>query len=520
MKSYDVLVIGAGHNGMAASIKLANSGRKVLLLENSSQPGGMASSKDICDGFKSPTLAHLINHLSSRSINELNLTKFGLETNNFIIPSISINSSGEHISVFNNYKSNSENLSSKDKENLERLIKRLTFQSSLLKRFLFDAPVNNNNITFSKKLKFLKTGLDLRLRGKEEFQEFFRMILMCVADVLEEEIDNDLLKGLLAFDGTLGINLGPRSPTSLMGLLYKISGEFNGQRGIQVLPKGGIKNLVDAFYKSAISSGVETIFNQEVESLILEDNKVVGVKTKNGQEYKANIVLSSVSPIKTFLKFIGPKRLDTGVLRELNSLRYKGNVSKLNLALDKVPTSEFLKPEQLKSRIVYAPSIDHIEENFNPSKYKELPKDPNLEVLFPSIIDETLSPKGSAIASIIVQNTPYDLKNGWEKSREQFCENILSKLELIFPNLKKSIISTQFLSPSDIEDQFNVPGGHWHHSELQIDRMYSLRPIFKFSNYNTPIENLYICGAGTHPGGGISGISGINSANQILLNHQ
>ena len=520
MKSYDVLVIGAGHNGMAASIKLANSGRKVLLLENSSQPGGMASSKDICDGFKSPTLAHLINHLSSRSINELNLTKFGLETNNFIIPSISINSSGEHISVFNNYKSNSENLSSKDKENLERLIKRLTFQSSLLKRFLFDAPVNNNNITFSKKLKFLKTGLDLRLRGKEEFQEFFRMILMCVADVLEEEIDNDLLKGLLAFDGTLGINLGPRSPTSLMGLLYKISGEFNGQRGIQVLPKGGIKNLVDAFYKSAISSGVETIFNQEVESLILEDNKVVGVKTKNGQEYKANIVLSSVSPIKTFLKFIGPKRLDTGVLRELNSLRYKGNVSKLNLALDKVPTSEFLKPELLKSRIVYAPSIDHIEENFNPSKYKELPKDPNLEVLFPSIIDETLSPKGSAIASIIVQNTPYDLKNGWEKSREQVCENILSKLELIFPNLKKSIISTQFLSPSDIEDQFNVPGGHWHHSELQIDRMYSLRPIFKFSNYNTPIENLYICGAGTHPGGGISGISGINSANQILLNHQ
>ena len=520
MKSYDVLVIGAGHNGMAASIKLANSGRKVLLLENSSQPGGMASSKDICDGFKSPTLAHLINHLSSRSINELNLTKFGLETNNFIIPSISINSSGEHISVFNNYKSNSENLSSKDKENLERLIKRLTFQSSLLKRFLFDAPVNNNNITFSKKLKFLKTGLDLRLRGKEEFQEFFRMILMCVADVLEEEIDNDLLKGLLAFDGTLGINLGPRSPTSLMGLLYKISGEFNGQRGIQVLPKGGIKNLVDAFYKSAISSGVETIFNQEVESLILEDNKVVGVKTKNGQEYKANIVLSSVSPIKTFLKFIGPKRLDTGVLRELNSLRYKGNVSKSNLALDKVPTSEFLKPELLKSRIVYAPSIDHIEENFNPSKYKELPKDPNLEVLFPSIIDETLSPKGSAIASIIVQNTPYDLKNGWEKSREQFCENILSKLELIFPNLKKSIISTQFLSPSDIEDQFNVPGGHWHHSELQIDRMYSLRPIFKFSNYNTPIENLYICGAGTHPGGGISGISGINSANQILLNHQ
>ena len=520
MKSYDIIVIGAGHNGMAASIKLAQSGRKVLLLENSLQPGGMASSHDICDGFKSPTLAHLVNNLPSKTIHELNLTKFGLETNSHIIPSTCINSSGEYISVFNNYKSISENLSLKDKENLKHLIKRLTFQSGLLKRFLFDTPVNSNNITFSKKLKFLKTGFDLRLKGKEEFQEFFRMILMCVADVLEEEIDNDLLKGLIAFDATLGINLGPRSPTSLMGLLYKISGEFNGQRGVQILPKGGIKNLVDAFYKSSISAGVETIFNQEVDSLILGDNKVRGVKTKDGQEYKANIVLSSVSIVKTFLNFIGPKRLDTGVLRELNSLRYKGNVSKLNLALDKVPVSDFLKLDQLKSRIVYAPSIDHIEENFNPSKYKELPKDPNLEILFPSIIDETLSPKGSAIASIIVQNTPYDLKDGWSKSKEQFCENILTKLELIFPNLRKSIISTQFLSPSDIEDQFHVPGGHWHHSELQIDRMYALRPIFKFSNYNTPIENLYICGAGTHPGGGVSGISGINSANQILLNHQ
>ena len=162
------------------------------------------------------------------------------------------------------------------------------------------------------------------------------------------------------------------------------------------------------------------------------------------------------------------------------------------MALDKAPVSDFLKLDQLKSRIVYAPSIDHIEENFNPSKYRELPKDPNLEILFPSIIDETLSPKGSAIASIIVQNTPYDLKDGWSKSKEQFCENILTKLELIFPNLKKSIISTQFFSPSDIEDQFNVPGGHWHHSELQIDRMYALRPIFKFSNNTTPIENIYI----------------------------
>ena len=520
MKSFDVIVVGAGHNGLAASIKLAKTGRKVLLLETSSEPGGLAASKEVFNGFKTATLPHIINQLSSKAIRELDLLKYGLETKNYSIPTICIDHSGRYIQLSGNYGSEIEGISSLDQKNWINLKKRLTYQSSLLKRFIYDSPINKDNNKLLQKLKFLKAGIDLRLKGREEFQEFFRMVLMCVADVLEEEINNDLLKGLLSFDATLGINLGPRSPTSLMGLLYKLSGEVNGEQSSQIFPKGGIEKLVDTFYKSAIGSGVKIIFDQEVKNLIIENNKIQGVKTINGKEYRANKVLSSVSPIKTFFEFIGHKKLDTGVLRELKSLRYKGNVSKLNLALDQKPVSSFLDNQCLNSRIVYAPSINHVEKKFNPSKYKELPEDPCFEILFPSIIDDDLAPKKITTASIIIQNTPYDLKAGWEKSKEILYNSILTRLDSLFPGLKKSIIASQFLSPVDIESQFNVPGGHWHHSELQIDRLYSLRPIFKYSNYKTSIKNLYICGAGTHPGGGISGNPGINAANQIIVDEK
>ena len=338
MKSFDVIVVGAGHNGLAASIKLAKTGRKVLLLETSSEPGGLAASKEVFNGFKTATLPHIINQLSSKAIRELDLLKYGLETKNYSIPTICIDHSGRYIQLSGNYGSEIEGISSIDQKNWINLKKRLTNQSSLLKRFIYDSPINKDNNKLLQKLKFLKAGIDLRLKGREEFQEFFRMILMCVADVLEEEINNDLLKGLLSFDATLGINLGPRSPTSLMGLLYKLSGEVNGEQSSQIFPKGGIEKLVDTFYKSAIGSGVEIIFGQEVKNLIIENNKIQGVKTINGKEYRANKVLSSVSPIKTFFEFIGHKKLDTGVLRELKSLRYKGNISKL-LAIEGLQAS-------------------------------------------------------------------------------------------------------------------------------------------------------------------------------------
>ena len=516
MMSYDVIVIGAGHNGMVAATKIANSGRKVLLLESSKKPGGMSQSKELIKGFHASYLPHLINHLNPEVIKELRLRDYGFKTNQQLISTIGISSKNPPIVLKGAYGSSVKGISSTEHVSWLNLRKRLFFQSSILKKFINNVPLQSNNNSLLTKLKILKAGIDLRLSGKEEFREFFRMILMCVADVLEESLENDSLKGLLSFDATLGIKLGPRSPTSLMGLLYRLSGEINGESAGQIVPMGGPGLLMNAFYSSAEKSGVETHFNDTVSKILIKDGSVCGVKSSKGNEYFATHVVSSLSPIKTFLDLVGPTQLDTGFVREINSLRYKGNTSKLNLALSTKPKFNSINDSLLSSRMVYASSINHVEKRFNPSKYNELPLDPNFELVIPTYSDESLAPAGAAIASIIIQNTPYDLKGGWNKQKNKLKVNVISKLEEISPGFTKSIIASELLTPKDIEIRYGVPGGHWHHSEMQIDRMYSLRPVFGFSDYTTPIPGLYICGAGTHPGGGISGASGLNAAKKII----
>ena len=513
---FDVIIIGAGHNGMTAATKLANTGRKVLLLESKNSHGGMAKTSELIKDFHISSLPHVVNHLNPEVIKELNLTKHGLKTNQKLISTINIDYEEKPIIFHGSYGSKTDGLSNEDSKSWQTLRKRLFFQSSLLKRFINNIPLQSENNSLGMKLKILKAGLDLRLSGREEFQEFFRMILMCVADVLEENIENNQLKGLLSFDSTLGMRLGPRSPTSLIGLLYRLSGEIDGNKGGQIIPLGGIGSLMDAFFSAVKKSGVTTIFDESVSKILIKDSKVTGVKTTSGKEYFANSIIASTSPIKTFLNLVGPTNLETGFLREINSLRFKGNTSKLNLALDREPLFNGLDKNLLSSRMVYAPSINHVEKRFNPSKYNKLPNDPNFEIVIPSFIEPGLAPKGAAVASIIIQNTPYDLKDGWDKSKEFLKKELISKLDMLSPGISKSIVNSELLTPPDIEKDYDVPGGHWHHSELQIDRMFSLRPIFGFSDYTTPISGLYMCGAGTHPGGGISGASGLNAAKKLI----
>ncbi len=518
--SFDVIIIGAGHNGMTAATKLANSGRKVLILESKDSPGGMAKSKELIKDFHISSLPHIINHLNPEVIKELKLIKNGLKFDNRLISTINIDPEKSPIVLRGSYGSKTEGLNNNDSKNWQSLRKRLLFQSSLLKRFINTIPLQSEKNSLGAKLKILKAGLDLRLSGKEEFQEFFRMILMCVADVLEENLEDNQLKGLVSFDSTLGMRLGPRSPTSLMGLLYFFSGEAIGHSAGQIIPKGGIGNLINAFFNSTIESGVKTKFNESVAKILIKNGKVTGVKTTSGQEYFGKSIIASTSPIKTFLELVGPTNLETGFLRQINSLRYKGNTSKLNLALDKKPLFNGLDNSLLSSRMVYAPSINHVEKNFNPSKYKQLASDPNFEIVIPSYIEPSLAPNGASVASIIIQNTPYDLKDGWDKNKETLMKRVLSKLEILSPGIGKSILSSELLTPIDIEKNYDVPGGHWHHSELQIDRMFSLRPVFGFSDYKTPLPGLYMCGAGTHPGGGVSGASGLNAAKKLISDNK
>lgn len=517
MTSYDAIVIGAGHNGLTAAVTLAKSGRRVLLVEAAHEPGGMARNVELATGFRQSRVAHVLNRLNPEVIETLELVKHGLTLHTSAVPTVCLSDNGDHLVMQGAYGEKSDGLTADDASAWRELRERLLLQSTLLKRFINSTPIQPGAVEWSTRILAAKTALKLKLAGAEELRQFLRMALMCVADVADEALTDDRLKGLLSFDATLGIHLGPRSPTSLLGLYYRLTGEADGQPGAQVVPEGGMGAVIEAFQRASESAGVTLRTGCEVRKVLVDNGRAVGVSTTQGEEIHAPCVVSAISPVTTFLTLVGPRELDTGFVRDIRSIRTRGNVSRLNLALDRPPEINGLRANLRSARMVYAPSIDHVERAFNPTKYGELSEALCFELIVPSESDAASAPAGAATASISVQNTPYDLKAGWSKaSKKQLRKSLIRQLERLAPGIGNSIVASELLTPVDIESEYLAPGGHWHHGELQIDRMYSLRPVFGAANYRGPLVGLYICGAGTHPGGGMCGASGLNAARQVI----
>jgi phytoene dehydrogenase-like protein len=513
MKSFDVIVIGAGHNGMTAAAVLAKSGRQVLVVEAADTVGGMARTTELAPGFRVSPVAHILNKLDKRVIRALDLRKHGFDHRQSAAQTVCLSSDGDHLTLTGAFGENVDGLPEAEKSAWADLRKRLLFQAALLARFDAETPMQPHDAGKLQKLQLMKAAARLKFAGNTELRQFLRMALMCVADVVDESLKDDRLKGLLSFDATLGIRLGPRSPTSLLGLYHKLA---SGAAGSQIIPKGGMGAVMQTFHSAAKAAGVTFVMSTKVTEILLEAGVAKGVTTSTGETFHAPCVISALSPVTTFLDLVGAPNLDTGFVRDIRTIRWQGNVSRLNLALDRPPEFTGLAAKHLSARLVWAPLVDHVEKNFNPSKYGEMPDAPAFELVVPSATDATMAPDGAATMSIAIQNTPYDLNEGWEAGKKQLEKTVMAQLEKLAPGIGKSVLASELLSPVDIESRFHALGGHWHHGELQVDRLYALRPVFGAAHYRAPISGLYICGAGTHPGGGISGASGLNAAREVM----
>ena len=515
MKSYDVIVIGAGHNGLIVASKLAASGRRVLLLEAGDTYGGMARSEVLFEGFQAPELASNAGGISKDVVQDLGLNKYDLLFNEDGIKTVGLNIENESVIFGSNFGKSIEGIRKDEFKRWKELREKFFNQSHLFQSLASQIPVGSNHKTFRSKANLFLTAAKLRLQGKEQFQELLRMITMCIADLVEEELETSSLKGLISFDSTLGIKLGPRSPTSYLGLLYKLSQIKASYQEKSLSINGGVTSFINALFKSAEENGVDFVFKGKVSSLIISDSVATGVKLENGVEYSAKTIVSSISPVNTFLDLVGAQNLETDLTRRIRALRYSGNTSKLNIILEEIPKLHNSQNLDANYRYVYAPSLDSVESNFNSLKYNELPSDPNFEMYFSKISSES-SLNGAVMASICIQNTPYSLKGDWKNSKEVLMNKVISTIQKWAPEIKKGILFKSLLLPHETEKKYFVAGGHWHHSELQIDSLYSLRPAFDVSDYSTPIDGLFICGAGTHPGGNLFGLSGLNAAKKIL----
>ena len=339
------------------------------------------------------------------------------------------------------------------------------------------------------------------------------MFLINVWDVLEDELLDPRLKGLLAFDATLGTWLGPRSPNSLLLLLNRLAGEAGGQQAVLSLPKGGMPAVAGAMAKAAQAKGVTIRTAVRVARITLADGRATGVVLDGGEALSAGHVVSALNPKTTLLSLVGPRDLDAGLVTRLRHQKSRGAAARLHLALAGLPD---FKGADLRARLVIAPSSNAVETAFNPVKYGETPKAPVMEVLIPSLADPSLAPPDQHVLSAVVQYAPHAPKAGLDAARAAMLEACLAQLEAHAPGLRGLIIHAELLMPQDIEARFGMVGGNWHHGELSVEQMLCLRPLHELAQYRTPIDGLWLAGAGSHPGGGISGASGWNAAEAVL----
>ena len=388
--------------------------------------------------------------------------------------------------------------------------------AGIMKPLLTRRPPDLDSMPLAESAGFGLVALALRRLGKEDMRDFLRMLLMNVADVLDEHLADERLRGLLAFDAALGSHLGPRSPTSLLGLYYRLTGEISGVAGAQVLPAGGMSAVVAAIAGAAEKAGVTLRTGAPVGRIIVENGRAIGVMLTSGAEIRARAIVSAANPRTTFLDLVGARELDTGFVRKVGNIRMKGDVAKLHLALDTPPVFTGVSAENHRGRLVIAASPDHVERAFNPCKYGEFSAEPVMEITLPSLADPSLAPSGACVLSANVQYAPYALKQGWAAGKPKLQKAIIAELERHAPDVGKSVRHAELLTPLDIETRYQMPGGHWHHGELQADQMLMSRPVTGAAGYDTPVEQLFLCGAGSHPGGGISGVPGFNAARRII----
>lgn len=514
MTSFDAIVSGGGHNGLVAAALLGKAGRRVILIEAADELGGAARTEEFAPGFRVSSVAHVLNRLHPEVIAALDLERHGLALG-APMPTVALAADGNHLTLEGAYGETLHGAPTAETEAWAALRGQLLRFAGILKPMLARRPPDLAGLSFADASSLGMTALSLRRLGKEEMRDFLRMLLMNVEDVLDEHLTDDRLRGLLAFDAVLGAHLGPRSPTSLLGLYYRLAGEIGGKPGAQVMPVGGMGAVIAAMTAAARAAGVSIRTSAAVARILVERGRAVGVMLESGEELRSAVVVSAVNPRTTFLDLVTPRELDTGFVRKVTNIRMKGSVAKLHLALDAVPDFR-IGDADLRGRLVIAPSSAAVERAFNPAKYGEFSTEPVMEITLPSLSDRSLAPHGACVLSANVQYAPYALKEGWDSGKPKLMKAILARLEAYAPGIGKLVRHAELMTPLDIEQRYRMPGGHWHHGELQVDQMLVSRPVPGAAGYDTPVDGLFLAGAGSHPGGGVSGVPGLNAARRIL----
>jgi phytoene dehydrogenase-like protein len=509
------VVIGAGHNGLVAAAYLARAGRRVVVLEAAGHVGGAAVTREFAPRFKVSAVAHLVHLLDPSIVRELDLCRHGLAFARESLKTVVLDADGEAL-VLDGDRVVAGRASARDRTAYAEFIGRMRRFASVLGRQHGRVPPRLAWRNWSEALPAAALGLAIRRLGREDMREFLRVVSMPIYDVVEESFENPLLKGAVALDAVLGTRLGARSGNTVFSYLHRLSGAAYGRAPGPALPRGGAGSVTDALAAAARLAGAEIRLGCPVGAIVVAGDRVGGVRLEDGGFIAADAVVSSADPRTTLLTLLGARHLETEFAQRVHHLRATGTAAKLHLALAGLPAFRGVAAEHAGERLVISPSATYADEAFNPAKYRRYSEQPVLEITVPSVHDATLAPAGQHVLSAIVQYAPRDLEGGWDAARGPFQELLLALLERHAPGIRRQVLAAELLTPADIERDYRISGGHWHHAELTIDQALMLRPVPGAAQYAMPLAGLYLCGAGCHPGGGLIGAAGRNAARVVI----
>ena len=513
------IIIGGGHNGLVAAYYLATAGLKPLVLERRDVIGGACSTEEFHSGFRA-SLVGSTGPLLAEIVKELQLERHGLE---FIEPAVQIcalNPNGPPICIYADTTKTASELAGTSQRDAERYADFVTTFERIgraLRPLLTMTPPDLDEPSKRELWNLGKLGWAIRGLGKKDEYRLLRYGPMAVADLAAEWFETESLRAIVAARGIFGAFAGPWSAGTSAPLLLQAANNGN-PIAPSLFVKSGMGALSQALAKVATDAGAQIRTNAEVAEVRISDGKVVGVVLASGEEISARAVISNADPKTTFLKLVDAGELDPSFLQKIRSYRAHGTVAKVNLALSTLPKFRNVdSAEKLSGRIHIGPDIDYLERAFDLAKYGDFSSQPYMEATIPTLSDPSLAPKGAHVMAIHAQFAPYKLKNGdWDSRREELGDAIADALSEYVPNLKELILARQVITPLDLERVYGLSGGHIHHGEMSLDQLFAFRPLIGWARYRTPIDGLYLCGAGTHPGGGLTGACGLNASREVI----
>jgi phytoene dehydrogenase-like protein len=518
-----IIIIGAGHNGLVTAFYLAKAGLKPLVLERREVVGGACVTEEICPGFRCSTLANSTGPLSPQIIKDLQLERNAVEFIKPLVRVMALNPKGESLSIYEDEKRTAESLkrvSEKDAQSYPDFVSTFARIGRALSPLLRMTPPDIDKPSKGELWDLGKLGLAIRGLGKKDEYRLLRYGPMAVADLAAEWFETELLRATVAARGIFGAFAGPWSAGTSAPLLLQAASDGHAIAPT-IFVKGGMGALSQALAHVATNAGAEIRTNAEVASVSVKDGKAAGVTLTSGEEIAARAVISNADPRTTFLELVDPSEFDPSFLLKVRNYRAHGTVAKVNLALSALPQFSNLangdSVEKLSGRIHLGPDIDYLERAFDAAKYGDFSPQPYMDIAIPSLTDQTLAPAGAHVMSIHAQFAPYQLKDGdWKSRREELGDTVVNVLSDYAPNLKALIVARQVITPLDLEQTYGLNGGHIHQGEMSLDQLFAFRPLIGWARNRTPIGGLYLCGAGTHPGGGVTGACGANAAREIV----